>query len=76
MVGALAFVVVLVAWNQQNKVAEVCLIVGCGAQWKRPSENFSTVVDVKGFSELKARTGTNEPVQIAHGAAFLPYESV
>jgi hypothetical protein len=54
MVGALAFVVVPVAWNQQNKVAEVCVIVRRGAYRKRLGENLSSIVDIESITYLQA----------------------
>ena len=55
MVGALAFVVMPVAWNQQHEVTQICVIIRRCADRKRLRKNLSTVVDVEGIGYLQAR---------------------
>jgi hypothetical protein len=54
MVRAVAFMFFRFAWNQQHDVAEVCVVIRLGANWKRFGENFTAVVDVDGVGQLQA----------------------
>jgi hypothetical protein len=76
MVRAVAVVVLVSAWNQQNEVAEIYVVIRCSAYRKRLRKNLSPVVDVDGVRYLQARSRTYELVQIAHRPALLPHEGV
>jgi hypothetical protein len=76
MVGALAFVVMPIARNQQHEVAQICVTIRRCAYGKRLRKNLPTVIDVEGIGYLQARARTYERVQIAHRPALFPYKRV
>ena len=55
MVGALAFVVMPIAWNQQHEVAQILVVIRRCSYRKRLRKNLSTVIDVEGIGYLQAR---------------------
>src|ERR1700760_357207 len=76
MVAAGAVVALFFAWNEQDEVAEVGVVIRCCSYWKRLGENLTAVVDVDGVGQLQAGAWSDELVQVAHRATFLPDEGV
>ncbi len=65
-----------IARNQQNKVAQIWVIIRRRAYRKRLRKNLSTVIDIEGIGYLQAGAWSDELVQIAHRPALFPHEGV
>src|ERR1700756_2681493 len=66
----LASSIIAFARDQQNKVSEVCVVIGRKTQRRGLGKDFPAIIDVKRVGQLKAGPRCNERIQVEHGSAF------